>query len=349
MELKSPFDGDGLPSDQSVVQGLLNHIFDSSLVCNPQEHPVLLVEPSWNTAPVREGMAEYMFETYNTPGLFISKAAVLATFMNAKASALVLDVGHQWTSAVPVHDGYVLKKAIQRSPVAGARLGQDLLRYLQQDPNQPSVQPQYACERQNVDGALKVTVKSYPQTHPSYRAYMVEEVMRDLKESLCQVSGVDFDEEMYAKQPAQPYELPDGRVVQMGAQRFKTPELLFKPDLYEPVVGPLGEGGIKGAHELVCGAISAADGDLRKDLWNSVCLAGGTSLLAGFKERLERDLTNISPTKLKITASAFPVERKFSSWIGGSILGCLGTFQQMWISKSEYEENGSGIVERKCP
>lgn len=43
-----------------------------------------------------------------------------------------------------------------------------------------------------------------------------------------------------------------------------------------------------------------------------------------------------------------PPERKFSVWIGGSILASLSTFQQMWIAKSEYDESGPSIVHRKC-
>ncbi len=49
--------------------------------------------------------------------------------------------------------------------------------------------------------------------------------------------------------------------------------------------------------------------------------------------------------KIKIVA---PPERKYSVWIGGSILASLSTFQQMWISKQEYDESGPGIVRRKC-
>ena len=155
---------------------------------------------------------------------------------------------------------------------------------------------------------------------------------------------------MYAKSASVPYELPDGRTVQMGMQRLKTPELLFKPDLYTHVSGPSAVNPAeKGAHELVYGAIQSTDNELRKDFWNNVVLAGGTSLMPGFKERIERDLTNISPLKLRITASAVPVERRYSSWIGGSILASLGTFMQMWISRAEWEESGSSIVSRKCP
>merc|ERR1712179_606549 len=49
--------------------------------------------------------------------------------------------------------------------------------------------------------------------------------------------------------------------------------------------------------------------------------------------------------KIKIIA---PPERKYSVWIGGSILASLSPFQQMWISKQEYDECGPSIVHRKC-
>jgi len=52
--------------------------------------------------------------------------------------------------------------------------------------------------------------------------------------------------------------------------------------------------------------------------------------------------------KIKIQAAGLTSERRFGSWIGGSILGSLGTFHQMWISKSEYEEHGANIVEKRC-
>ena len=42
-------------------------------------------------------------------------------------------------------------------------------------------------------------------------------------------------------------------------------------------------------------------------------------------------------------------ERRFSVWIGGSILASLGTFQQMWMSKAEYEEHGANLILRKAP
>jgi len=70
-------------------------------------------------------------------------------------------------------------------------------------------------------------------------------------------------------------------------------------------------------------------------------------MFEGIAERMTKDLTNLAPTAMKIKVVA-PPERKYSVWIGGSILASLSTFQQMWISKDEYEESGPGIVHRKC-
>ena len=91
--------------------------------------------------------------------------------------------------------------------------------------------------------------------------------------------------------------------------------------------------------------------DARKDLFGGVVVAGGGSLFAGLRERLESELHDRAPTnvRVKVTASVNTVERKFSTWIGGSILASLGSFQQMWLSKAEYEEHGAGLIHKRCP
>ncbi|KAK2405918.1 actin-related protein [Trifolium repens] len=80
-------------------------------------------------------------------------------------------------------------------------------------------------------------------------------------------------------------------------------------------------------------------------------LAGGTASMQQLKERLEKDLLEESPqaARVKVLASGNATERRFSVWIGGSILASLGSFQQMWFSKSEYEEHGASYIQRKCP
>ena len=89
------------------------------------------------------------------------------------------------------------------------------------------------------------------------------------------------------------------------------------------------------------------DLDIRRDLYGNVVLSGGTTMYPGIGERLTKELTNRAPPSMKVKVVA-PPERKFSVWIGGSILSSLSSFQQMWVSKAEYEEAGPSIVHRKC-
>jgi actin beta/gamma 1 len=74
-------------------------------------------------------------------------------------------------------------------------------------------------------------------------------------------------------------------------------------------------------------------------------MSGGTTMFPGIADRMQKELTSLAPASMKIKISA-PPERKYSVWIGGSILGSLTTFQSMWCSKQEYDESGPDIVHR---
>ena len=68
------------------------------------------------------------------------------------------------------------------------------------------------------------------------------------------------------------------------------------------------------------------------------------------RERIERDLAEqVSNARVKVMTSPSLVERRFSVWIGGSILASLGSFQQMWMSKEDYAEHGASLIHRKAP
>ena len=69
-------------------------------------------------------------------------------------------------------------------------------------------------------------------------------------------------------------------------------------------------------------------------------------MFLGIAERMNKELVALAPSTMKIKIIA-PPERNYSVWIGGSILASLSTFQQMWISKEEYDESGPSIVHRK--
>ena len=133
--------------------------------------------------------------------------------------------------------------------------------------------------------------------------------------------------------------LPDGTPVSLpGAVRTQPYEVLFNPSLAgleEPPV-PL---------QLHQG-ITSADRELRARLYESVVLAGGTTMASGFGQRLLTELRARAPqhTKVKITA---PLERESSAWVGGSILASLSTFKNLWISREQWLEEGEAALRVK--
>jgi actin, other eukaryote len=159
------------------------------------------------------------------------------------------------------------------------------------------------------------------------------ETISEIKENSCYVS-VDYNKEPIKEAS---YKLPDGNSIKIGSERFKCTEILFQPKLFDLEFG--------GIHVNIFKSIQKSDLDTRKDLYSNIVLSGGSSMFGGISERITKEMGSLSSMKVKVID---PPERKYSAWIGGSILTSLSSFGQMWISKFEYEEEGPVIVHRKC-
>ena len=110
---------DGEIDDWNIFEEILDYSYDKIIKSESEQHPVLFSEAPWNQKIRREKLTEIMFEKYNIPAFFLVKNAVLSAFANGRSTGLVLDSGSSHTSAVPVHEGYVLTQAIVKSPLAG--------------------------------------------------------------------------------------------------------------------------------------------------------------------------------------------------------------------------------------
>jgi actin-related protein 4 len=156
-----------------------------------------------------------------------------------------------------------------------------------------------------------------------------------------------------AARPLRGFEFPDGYNDSFGIERFRAPEVLFTPQLFANVEGVLPAAPSTHFHkpiqDLITAAIEATDVDSRATLLQNIVCVGGSTVIPGFNDRLSYELgLKLPGQKIKIHSPGNLIERKYSSWLGGSILASLGTFHQLWISKAEYQEHGANIVHTRC-
>lgn len=100
--------------------------------------------------------------------------------------------------------------------------------------------------------------------------------------------------------------------------------------------------------DLIYASINMCDVEVRKELFSNILLVGGGSQMTGLQQRLVHELTELAPSHMKPrvipTTPCLPIEKQCAAWIGGSILSICGSFQQEWLSKWEYNENGSDRI-----
>ncbi|MFX1252440.1 MAG: actin, cytoplasmic 2 [Promethearchaeota archaeon] len=297
----------GVIEDWEAMEKVWHYTFFKDLRLDSADHPVLLSERSGNPAPNRERAAEILFETFNIPALYISNQGTLSLYASGRTTGLIVDIGEGKTDIVPIYEGFAVTDAVRSFDIGGWDVTNRLQRLIRKS---------------------------------GYTSLTDLELVRDIKERLCYVAlDPEKDLKLVEKRSKikRQYILPDHEIVALSSERFLAPELFFDP----AIIGRKEQSVDVEIYE----AIVKCDIEHREELLQNIVLAGGSTMLPGFEERLHQELTKWIPEGIEIRIVA-PPERLYLPWIGGSILSSLETFQKMWITQKEYREEGRSVVER---
>lgn len=318
------------PMENGIIRNWedMGHLWDYSfydrMKIDTRGRKILLTEPPLNPVKNRELMVETMFDKYGFQGVYVAVQAVLALYAQGLSSGVVVDSGDGVTHIVPVYESVVLNHLTRRLDVAGRDVTRRLISLM--------LRRGYAFNR-TADF----------------------ETVRQIKEKFCYVSyDLDYDKKMSEETTvlSENYELPDGRVISIGPERYLAPECLFQPHLVDSEQ--------PGIAEYLFNTIQQADVDVRSSLFKAIVLSGGSSMYPGLPSRLEKELKQLWLTrvlngdperlsKFKVRIED-PPRRRHMVFLGGAVLAnIMHDKEQMWITKEEWEEQGARILSKLGP
>jgi len=283
--------------NQIALQGFLEKIF-RDLNIDPSDYEIQLVSPRPLNDRTQKQLASLLFDEFGVKAVNMAHQSILAMYAYNAHSGVVVDLGERM-DIVPIVDGYKVSAGVSRSPVGGPQMRQKLQHYL--------------------------LGKNYSLT-----TFVDSFVVRTAIESLAYMSR-NFDRELerYQRKPEKidcVLELSKTNKLEMGSERFEAVEGLFKPELWG-----LDQAGV---HVLVHKAIRECSMDVRKEITQSIFLAGGLSMIPGFRERLELELEKLSPaTKPRVHGSPY---RYHASYLGATVHANSTAFKQTKLTRDEW-------------
>lgn len=328
LHTERPLSG-GTVTNWEQLEKLWSHVIYKQLRLTPENHCFVLTQNARASNEEKERTLEIMMETFNVHSLYLGAAPVFSLYAYGMTTGVVIDAAFDNTSVVPIHEGYALGRHITSSPVAGEALTSYLSRLLES--------------------------KGY-----GFSTLNERDLVNTVKETMCYVRVSHVD----PVPPGDAFVLPDGQSIPIEEERYQCPEAMFNHSIlgesfvsknkvwadagheFEPSLP-------KGVSWLTYAAINNCEASLRHQLFESIVLAGGSSLFLGMQKRIHSEITQLY-REMHQGAGLIPISveempcRQSSAWLGGSMLSTITMFPHLTVSRQEYEETGSRIIHCKC-
>jgi len=353
------------------MEKIWHHTFYNELRIAPEEHPILLTESTltYKDKKSREKQIQAMFETFNTPKYYVCPSPVLSLYASGRTTGIVLDSGYGLTATAPIYEGYVLPHAVNEIKIGG----QQITEYLNKLLNDNGYSFNTTADKEFVRDIkeklcftaidFKEEIKESQRENlitrsyelPDYNQITVNEERFKCLEVMFNPNILEMDE----------YKTCDGIDKMVYDSIMKCDEEIHE-ELFGNIILNGGNMTFKGMddrlskelNKLIIKQKKKKEKRMRVNVvrnMDEIKLVDG--YLAESHKYIYPEIGDMIYNKFNDPSSNrsmtrngdnYRIIRKYNAWIGGAILSSLSTFEEMWITKDLYDENGPDIVHSKC-
>ncbi|KAF7996693.1 hypothetical protein HCN44_002339 [Aphidius gifuensis] len=267
----------------------LHALFFRHVVITPKDVRMVILESLLTPTKFRETLAKVLFRHFEIGSLMLLPSHLVTISTLGYDTALVLDVGYQDATLIPIYRGVAILKAWQSLPLAAEAIHESLMKKFQTD---------------------------YPTIDIN------EKLIEDIKVRTCFVTSLERSKKLSTNEPPIPppsVKYPGVKTINIpGEYREESFELLWQRDNDNLSIPT-----------MILDAIIKCPIDTRQQLAENILLIGGTTMTKGFKSRLNNELIELLKSslyndKLKIKKFKFhntPCKANYTAWLGGAIFG----------------------------
>lgn len=306
--LKYPIQN-GIFHNREDIKIVFDYLFEKmGLSSERTSHPLLISEPLFNDKSNKANISEYLFEELDVPALSFASQPILSLFGTSKTTGTILESGDGITQSCIVFEGYSIPNSYIRYDYGGANITENLQFLLSQ--------------------------KGYSFYGPSGL-----QIVKKIKEQFCcTFCFKPKEDENDNNNDKDIFRLPDGSDIRIAQEKSLCSEFLFDPS---------SKGlDFKSMQKMIVESITTAGVDLRMKLYGTILLSGGNTALKGMAQSLHKEIKKISPEHVKVRLYKIS-QPEYGCWSGGKAVTSLETFKNLWVTKSEWGENGEGILSSK--
>lgn len=320
----------GVIVDWDSMEKVFTHLFDEELKVSAEQRQILLSEAPFSPKINKEKLTQLFFEKFNVQGLYISLQGLLSLYSVGKTTGLVVDSGDDMTCTIPIIEGYSMPHNIIKRNFGGRASTNFLVEMLKQKGMEFKTYEERKRVKELKEKSLSMSLEYYSNQEDKMD---IENEKTNNENNKTEIVNTNLETASFF--------LPDGQKIDLHRKLSICHEVNFQPDLMGIEV--------PGIHFQVFDSILKCETSIRKELFSNIILSGGNTLSFYYPQRLTQEVQKLAPAsyvdKVKVVA---PSERKYTTWIGGTILAGLGSFQYIWVKHEDYQEAGPQIIHRKC-